>query len=230
MIIGSVLTGLNNEWDKQIEFREQERRITEERQFKIDQDDKSWSRQLENQKLGWDREDSEKRRIQDLESQQLLAAYGQLPGFSKFKPAQIASFAKAGKTGYDALNKTINKYIEAGGDLESLINYNYTNSGGTTDSLISDIDDSSQLFSQKALMNAYKKNNEKPMSVGLHISSLQNGILESIAGGSVETDKVVVDMQTELNKWLELDKKMSNQKDVNAPTTLAKTMGMHSLV
>tara|TARA_R110002153_G_scaffold270483_1_gene436896 strand:+ start:854 stop:2026 length:1173 start_codon:yes stop_codon:yes gene_type:complete len=223
MIIGSVLTGLNNEWDKQIEFREEERRITEERQFRTDQDDKSWSRQLENQKLGWDREDTEKRRIQDLESQQLLAAYGQLPGFSKFKPAQIASFAKAGKTGYDALNKTVNKYIEAGGDLESLINYNYTNSGGTTDSLISDIDNSSQLFSQKSLMNAYKKNNEKPMSVGLHISSLQNGILESIAGGSAETDKVVVDMQTELNKWLELDKEMSNQKDVNETTTLAKT-------
>ena len=66
MILGSVIKGLNNEWDKQIEVREEERRLTEERQFRTDQDDKSWSRQLENQKLGWDREDTEKRKAQDL--------------------------------------------------------------------------------------------------------------------------------------------------------------------
>ena len=222
MIIGSVLTGLNNEWDKQIEFREEERRITEERQFRTDQDDKSWSRQLENQKLGWDREDTEKRRIQDLESQQLLAAYGQLPGFSKFKPAQIASFAKAGKTGYDALNKTVNKYIEAGGDLESLINYNYTNSGGTTDSLISDIDNSSQLFSQKALTNAYKKNNEKPNTVDINISEA-NSILMNLQSQTVLDTVAIATQQKRLDNWLALKKKMANTADKALPSTLSKT-------
>jgi len=222
MIIGSVLTGLNNEWDKQIEFREQERRITDERQFKIDQDDKSWSRQLENQKLGWDREDTEKRRIQDLESEQLLAAYGQIPGFSQFEPAQIASFAKAGKIGYEALNNTVNKYVQAGGDLESLINYSYTNSGGTTDSLISDIDDSSQLFSQKALMNAYKKNNEKPNTVDLNISEA-NSILLNLKSQTVLDTVAIADQEKRLNNWLDLKKEMANKADKTLTSTLSKT-------
>ena len=30
MILGQVIKGLNNEWDKQIEFREEERRIAED--------------------------------------------------------------------------------------------------------------------------------------------------------------------------------------------------------
>ena len=56
MILGQIIKGLNNEWDKQIEFREEERRIAEERGFRVEQDEKSWDRQLANQKLGWDRE------------------------------------------------------------------------------------------------------------------------------------------------------------------------------
>ena len=82
-MFGQILKGVNAEWDKQIEFREEERRIAEERGFRAEQDEKSWSRQLENQKLGWDREDAKNREEEKKASEELLSAYGMIPGFSK---------------------------------------------------------------------------------------------------------------------------------------------------
>ena len=220
-MFGQILKGVNAEWDKQIEFREEERRIAEERGFRAEQDEKSWSRQLENQKLGWDREDAKNREEEKKASEELLSAYGMIPGFSKFKPAQIASFAKAGSVGYEALNTTVRDYLKAGGDIEGLINYNYSNTGGTTDSLISDINSTSTLFNQKALTNAFKKNSEKPNSVDLNISAAASTLYKLKNKG---TDSVAIDnAQKKLDQWLELKKTMANLKPTDAPTTLTKT-------
>ena len=223
MILGQIIKGLNNEWDKQIEFREEERRIAEERGFRVEQDEKSWDRQLANQKLGWDREDSLRRDKQAQESEELLTAYGMLPGFSKFKPAQIASIAKAGKVGYETLNTTINNYLKAGGtDVESLINYNYMNTGGTADSLASDINSTSRLFNQKVLTDAFKKNSEKPNSVDLNISAAAANLFK--LKNNPKADPVAIDnAQKKLDQWTELKKTMANLKPTDAPTTLTKT-------